>query len=200
MFSFFRKKKKKLINLSRIGLTRKSAFLDILNEISPAKKPVYVFYFFEESKDFLKGLLTTEYFSFKDINSEPAKSDADVYFINAKTFHPNLFKFSNRNIIYCLDHYPLASVFQKFIAGIEEVKDLPQLVIYGGLDEPILQKFGGEKIQQLMIKMGITESEMIEHEMISSAIANAQKKIEEKVITEANSNSSVEWFKLNYNL
>ena len=198
-FGLIGNKNKKLKTLSRIGLTRQGAFLDILKVVSPAKKPVYIFYFFEESKDYLKSLLTTEYFSFKDISSEPATSDSDVYFINARNFNPHAYKFTSVKLLYCLDHFPLASVHLKFIQSLEEMSSPAELIIYGGLDEPILQKFGGEKIQQLMQRMGIGESEMIEHEMISAAIANAQKKIEEKVKVESKANNALEWFRLNFN-
>ncbi len=198
MFGLFGKKKKQVKTISRIGLTRQDGFLHLLKEISPAKKPIFVFYYFEESKDFLKGLLTTEYFSFKDTSSEPSQSDSDVYFINARTFNPLSFKFNNVKTVYCLDHYPLYSVFTNLASGLSQMESLPELIIYGGIDEPILNLFGGEKIGQLMKTLGIRDSEMVEHEIISTSIGNAQKKIEKKVLAESKANSAVEWFKLNY--
>ena len=199
MFGFFKKKQKTAKALSRIALTRQAAFLDLIKEVSEVKKPIYVFYFFEESKNYLKGLLTTEYLSFKDTTSEPTPPDADIYFINARTFSPHSFKFTKTKIVYCLDHYPLHSVFSNLSLALGEMSVPPELIIYGGLDEPILNRFGGERITQFMQKMGIQESEMIEHEMINNAIESAQKKIEAKVTVESKSHSASEWFTLNYN-
>ncbi len=199
MFGFFKKKNKTVKPLSRFALTRQAAFLDLVKEVSEIKKPIYVFYFFEESKNYLKGLLTTEYLSFKDIANEPSSYDCDIYFINARTFAPHLFKFTTSKMVYCLDHFPLHSVFSGLGLGLAEMATPPELIIYGGLDEPIFNRFGGERLQQLMQKLGISDSEMIEHAMISAAIESAQKKIEAKVIVESKAASASDWFTLNYN-
>jgi hypothetical protein len=199
MFGLFRNKKKKMKTGSRIALTQYGAFTDLVKELSSAKKPVYIFYFFEESRNFLKDMLSKEYLSFNEVSTEAMNSGTDVYFIKAHTFNPSLFKFNNVKTVYCLDHYPLYSVFSKLVSSLEEMTSPPELITYGGLDEPLLLAFGGEKVQELMKGMGLGESEIVEHNMIISSIESAQKKIEEKVTLESKAHSPSEWFRLNYN-
>ena len=52
-------------------------------------------------------------------------------------------------------------------------------VFYVSLEDGLMRLFGSEKIAALMDKMGFEEGEMIEHNMISSSIERAQKKVEE---------------------
>lgn len=92
-----------------------------------------------------------------------------------------------------VEHYPLAAVeqelFQQF--GWKEV------YVLSGLDEPFFQKFGGDRIISLMEKMGMSEMEEISHPLITKSIANAQKKIAQKVSVEKKGNSQENWFELN---
>jgi preprotein translocase subunit SecA len=46
------------------------------------------------------------------------------------------------------------------------------------LEDDLMRIFGSDRIKGLMIKMGMKEDEPIEHNMISNAIAKAQKKVE----------------------
>ena len=46
------------------------------------------------------------------------------------------------------------------------------------LEDDLMRIFGSDKIKGLMIKMGMKEDEPIEHNMITNAIAKAQKKVE----------------------
>lgn len=198
MFGFFKSKNKEIKSNSRFALTRQGAYEDLIKQISPAKKPVFVFYYFEESKNYLKELLSKEYFSVQEITNHSGASGSDVCFINARTFNPLFFKFANIKTLYCIDHYPMHSVFSNLLIGLGEIDPAAELITYGGLDEPILDMFGGERIRELMQKMGLNQSEIIEHAMISGAMENAQKKIEAKVTVESKANSASEWFKLNY--
>jgi preprotein translocase subunit SecA len=45
--------------------------------------------------------------------------------------------------------------------------------------------------------MGVQESEVISHAMITRSIENAQKKMEEGVVTERKALSAQEWLQLN---
>ncbi len=48
-----------------------------------------------------------------------------------------------------------------------------------------------------MQKLGLKEDEIIEHKMVSQSIANAQKKIEEKLVIEQSVRSQAEWIERN---
>lgn len=50
-------------------------------------------------------------------------------------------------------------------------------VFYLSLEDDLLIKFGGERIKKIMDSLGMEEDEIIEHSLISKAIASAQRKI-----------------------
>ncbi|MDI9370402.1 MAG: preprotein translocase subunit SecA, partial [Synergistota bacterium] len=50
---------------------------------------------------------------------------------------------------------------------------------YLALEDDLLRLFGSERIQGLMEKLGMEEGESIEHNLLTKAIANAQKKVEQ---------------------
>ncbi len=50
---------------------------------------------------------------------------------------------------------------------------------YIALEDDLIRLFGGDRIQSIMEKLGMEEGECIEHNLLSKAIENAQKKVEE---------------------
>ena len=50
---------------------------------------------------------------------------------------------------------------------------------YIALEDDLIRLFGGDKVQGIMEKLGMEEGECIEHPLLSKAIENAQKKVEE---------------------
>ena len=50
---------------------------------------------------------------------------------------------------------------------------------YIALEDDLIRLFGGDKVQGIMEKLGMEEGECIEHPLLSRAIENAQKKVEE---------------------
>ena len=66
-------------------------------------------------------------------------------------------------------------------------------MVYSSISEPIFQLFGGDKMIELMKKMGMKEDEMIEHEMISKSIMRAQEKIAETTTQYTSAKSQGEW-------
>lgn len=50
---------------------------------------------------------------------------------------------------------------------------------YIALDDDLIRLFGGDKISSIMDKLGMEKGESIEHPLLSKAIENAQKKVEE---------------------
>lgn len=98
----------------------------------------------------------------------------------------------NQTIIF-LEHYPLKS---KEIQLWQQWKP-KSLMVVNSLDEPLFTYFGGERITDLLKKLGMAENESIEHTMISKSIRNAQEKLDKKVITEHSATSAGDWFKRN---
>ncbi len=71
------------------------------------------------------------------------------------------------------------------------------ILAYSSLDDAILQRAGGEKVKSLMLRMGMTENDIIEHAMVEKSIENLQTKIAKKVIVDAHGQSPEEWMKMN---
>lgn len=79
-----------------------------------------------------------------------------------------------------------------------EKLSLKAVTVWSALEEPIFIAFGGDRIIDLMKKMGMDENDSIQHPMISNAIANAQSKIEKNLITELSARSQKDWVEKNY--
>lgn len=96
--------------------------------------------------------------------------------------------------IFLLEHYPLAEkereLFQNFTGQ--------EILILSALDEPLFKRFGGDKIVDMMKKLGMDEAESISHNLISSAITNAQEKIAKKITIEQSARSAGEWLERNF--
>jgi preprotein translocase subunit SecA len=73
-----------------------------------------------------------------------------------------------------------------------------EITVVSSLEEPWIAQFGAESIRGLMQKMGMKEDEVLSHSMITSAIQNAQKKLDKSVTSEMKANSMEEWFRLNH--
>ena len=91
------------------------------------------------------------------------------------------------------EHHPMRAKEQELFKQWQ----IREAVVHSSLDEPLFQKFGGEKIIQLMKQMGMQEDGVIEHKMISHSIENAQEKIERTVVTEHTAASQQEWMERN---
>ena len=103
--------------------------------------------------------------------------------------HTNL---TGSNIIFA-EHFPIAEKEQELFGRLK--LDRPE--VWSALDEPLFLHFGGEKIAALMKQLGLSETQFVEHTMISKAIINAQEKIASKVKFEQYASSVEEWLKKN---
>jgi hypothetical protein len=99
----------------------------------------------------------------------------------------------NKTVI-LLEHYPLHDKEEQLWQSWKS----SSLYILNSLDEPLFAAFGGERIVDIMRKMGMQENESVEHALISKSLRNAQEKIRKKVVTEHSANSSAEWFNRNF--
>lgn len=88
-----------------------------------------------------------------------------------------------------LEHYPLA------LREINLVKEwnCTNIIVYSAMDEPLFKHFGSEKLLPMMKMLGMKESEMIMHAMVSNSIAGAQEKIAGIVTNEKPVSSQAEW-------
>jgi len=56
--------------------------------------------------------------------------------------------------------------------------DVGSTCFYLSLEDDLMRIFGGEKMQNMLTKMGFSEGEVIQHPWVSKAIENSQKKVE----------------------
>lgn len=96
-----------------------------------------------------------------------------------------------------LEHHPRRSKDQALLDFAAHLACEPEVRFYFSLDDPLLLHFNGNSIQSLFRKMGIDEAEYLSHSLITTAIANAQEKIESRVTQYLQSESIEDWFRYN---
>ncbi len=101
-------------------------------------------------------------------------------------------KYAGREIIF-LEHFPLREKEEVLVQNCEQQK----FAVYSALTEPIFTSFGGDKIIQMMERLGMKENEAIQHAFINSSIKNAQEKIAKKLTIEQPADSQATWFQKN---
>jgi hypothetical protein len=95
--------------------------------------------------------------------------------------------------ILMLERYPSKKRDYEFAERLQ-----PEKIIYlSSLDDPLLKLTGGDRIKNVLVKMGALEDEVLTHPMISKSLANAQEKIQKKMVTDPEVNSAEQWFALN---
>ena len=72
-----------------------------------------------------------------------------------------------------------------------------EMTIFCALDNPFFEMLGGERIRQLMRKLGLDENLSIEHPMVTKSIIAAQKKMDKKAEKAKPAASMREWMALN---
>jgi len=92
-----------------------------------------------------------------------------------------------------LEHYPLFTKEQEIFASLSG----SPIIIFSSFEEPLLQQFGGDRIQFLMRAMGGKEEEPVSHKLISLSLHKAQQKLEKKIAYEQGAVSMTEWFRRN---
>lgn len=123
-----------------------------------------------------------------------------AYFNQHSTMQPNIllcrnansFNTKDKHIIF-VEHYPLPQKENELYTSL----GLKEVHVYSSLDEPLFMHFGGERIIELLNKLGMNEDEPLENALITKALHNAQEKIAAKVPLEQSALSQAEWFRKN---
>mgnify|MGYP003575494279 CR=1 FL=1 len=171
MFSFFKRKPKQIPTVVKIWMTenaRNNACFDLAQN---QPSTTFVAWFEETRNSF------TKFANAKGITSIDIQ--LATYFHVAK---------EGAQVIF-LEHHPLqAEEQQKF-----ESLGLTEASVYTSMEEPLFGIFGGEKIVELMKKMGMREDDLIEHNLVTKSIKKAQDKIAEKAVLNSRANSQADW-------
>lgn len=93
-------------------------------------------------------------------------------------------------------HYPLPDKETKWL---QKIQPLPKMKItfYSSLEDAAFKPFNGDRMIDLMEKMGMKEDEAIEHTMVTKSMERARQKIQEEVLVEQEASSEAEWFQKN---
>ena len=186
MFSFF-KKPKHVREKDRIYMMRQIADQALVNEytqLTKNGKTTLIVYFFDETANRLSILTASE----NCIDANQLIKNIAVR--NKIKSQPNV------HLVFA-EHHPHAPSEQQVITELESLCENPTLYFYAALDEPFMQKFGGENVTNLMKKLGMKENEMISSTMVNNATKRAQEKIAKKVTTPISTKSQSEWMKIN---
>ncbi len=100
--------------------------------------------------------------------------------------------FDGKMIVFA-EHHPL----NKKEVSLYKMLNLNEAPVLSSLDEPLFMRFGGDRTIYLMKKLGMREDEVVGSALITKALRNAQRKIEEQVPVERDAHSQLEWFNLN---
>ncbi len=93
-----------------------------------------------------------------------------------------------------LERYPTPERDQAILVFAQGCGITKTVQAYLGLDEPLLQVFGGDRIQAMMSAFQIDENSPIESNLLTNSLRNAQTKLQKLVIQEFRANSAEEWF------
>jgi hypothetical protein len=98
-----------------------------------------------------------------------------------------------------VEHFPRLSPERAVLDIISaQSEPSPQHVrFFAGMDEPLLTHFNGARVLALMKAMNVDPKEKLTHPLLGKSIANAQKKLEQRVPHPAHAESDSEWFALN---
>lgn len=208
MFSFFGKKTTPLIKLEDIVWSNQNTRLAGLlqkAQKSIETKPVFMIYFFENTLQLLQEVFKVAQKPYRFVTSaENVKDDKHILIFSSKEFlyHSaklkNLFVSKEFEVLFA-EHYPLNEPEEEVLHKISNISLRAKAYAYTDFEDDLLRKFGGDRILEMMKKMGFNENESISHNLVSKAIKEAKKKIGEKVRYEQQANSSQEWFARNLN-
>jgi len=208
MFSFFKKSKINRIddkiwftNDYKINaLIKESQSLAAQNEIA-----VIVAFFRQTLQDF-ETRLSSSAIAYRllshpyDFSAAPAVINITrASTLTETSLVEQLFKNNTAVNLLFLEHYPLYATEDTVLKRIEEqTPSATNVCFYSSLDDEILKSFGGERLKEIIQKLGMQESETISHVMITKAITNAQKKIQQSLQNEMPTESQQQWFTYNY--
>jgi hypothetical protein len=176
MFNLFKKKDDSVKVIDKIWMSQEAKWNGIL-ELWKKDQDLIIIAWFPSTRQLLETLFAK--------SATPTAS-----LLLAREVHSS--QLSGKNIIFA-EHHPFRKKEQEAFRQWQ----LSEATVHSAMDEPLFLHFGSEKVVGMMKSLGMKDDSMIEHNMISHAIENAQEKIEKKVITEQSANSQKEWMERN---
>jgi hypothetical protein len=176
MFNLFKKKNDSVKVIDRIWMSQTAKCKGLI-ELYKQDQDLLIVTWFADTADQLQAAFT---------QAGVPSSNIQV----ARELHGGLVR--THNIVFA-EHYPLRTKEQEVFLQWK----LQQAIVHSSLDEPLFQQFGGDKIVEMMKRLGMNEDSMIQHSLVTKSIENAQEKVEKKMILEQPASSSHEWMERN---
>lgn len=97
------------------------------------------------------------------------------------------------------ERHPLPTENRALLLRLEELAPGVVPTFFSALDEPLMRAFGGARVTALLDSLGLEPDEPIEHAMVQNALANARRKVAERLGSgpPARARSMEEWFTRN---
>lgn len=185
----------------------KGMITDALQAITKNEMAV-VFTFFADKGQTVIDFLTTKqvpYFGIDSASAQDAASQSQVVFLvdanllssesQVLTFLMRQSKKQKVNSMF-FGHHPIPSKENMILKKLATVDG--DITFYSSLDDPAFEIFGGVQLKSTLEKLGLADEEAIEHTMVTKAMKNARKKIEQSVRQEITCTTESEWFSKNY--
>jgi hypothetical protein len=192
MFGLFKSKIKEISTIDFIWKNDEVKYNALIKHLKEQDKTILIYYF-EDSKNAIEEILTAASVNYSnEANSFATK----VWLMNASAIVQKS-DIGNRTVIFA-EHHPSFARENEIKEHLSDKLGIQEITFYTSFDDKLLQLFDSERILQLLEKMGFKDDEVIEHNMISSSIERAQKRIDENLsIHNNNTRQRKDWFELN---
>jgi hypothetical protein len=202
MFGLFKKSDSPVVT-DKVWRTRvasnKGIVAAALQAWKDGKVPVILF-FFEESRQRIEKFLGENKVSFQliergriyTVSGEPVVFLADA--TKDLTGEISRLGVAGSQTVLFYGHYPLTAPENEVLENLKPAVGVGPYVFFQSLEDGLMQHFGSDKIASMMQQLGMPEDESVQHSMISKALLNARKNLDQKVSNEMKSRSEEQWF------
>jgi hypothetical protein len=93
--------------------------------------------------------------------------------------------------------HPLHAQDERIVEFIEKLALPVRIRFHASLDEPLMQRFAGDWVQNMLRSLGMTEDEALESRMVARRLEEAQRQVAAAQFGDERADSAEEWFERN---
>jgi hypothetical protein len=197
MFSFFKKKPASPAFDDRVWLNGAARLAAIVRTAKAG--PTLLITFFEETHQQVAAALKEAGLEFDLVGfgQNPPAEKVRLMLCAAERLG-NLTGRLPEGISVCvIEHHPLPDSNLMVLEALTNLTSA-RPVFHLSIDEPLLRRFGGDKLVPLLSQLGVAPDEPIEHQMVTRALTNAREKVAARVKSPQPAGSMEEWLQFNY--
>jgi preprotein translocase subunit SecA len=99
-------------------------------------------------------------------------------------------------VVIAVERHPMHAP-DETISHFALASGVSQVTFHTALDEPLLTKFGAERLTELLRRLGLSAGTSVSHAMLTRAIRNAQQSIARAAVASHPAASPAEWMRYN---